>query len=71
MENKFIVILGNYERYFIKEGKIYYYIIDFKIGYFCESEIISLIIILDYLIDGDGLFIGVYIMGFEKSVKLI
>ncbi|OOM10381.1 FAD:protein FMN transferase [Clostridium saccharobutylicum] len=71
VKNKSIVTSGNYERYFTKEGKIYHHIIDPKTGYPSESEIISSTIISDHSIDGDGLSTGVYIMGLEKSVKLI
>ncbi len=70
-ENKSIVTSGNYERYFTKDGKVYHHIIDPKTGYPSESEIISATIISDYSIDGDGLSTGVYIMGLEKSLKLI
>lgn len=71
VKNKSIVTSGNYERYFTKEGKMYHHIIDPKTGYPSESEIISSTIISDYSIDGDGLSTGVYIMGIEKSIKLI
>lgn len=36
-----------------------------------ESEIISATIISDYSIDADGLSTGVYIIGIEKSIKII
>jgi Membrane-associated lipoprotein involved in thiamine biosynthesis len=71
VENKSVVTSGNYERYFTKEGKIYHHIIDPKTGYPSESEVISSTIISDHSIDGDGLSTGVYIMGLEKSIKLI
>jgi len=71
VENKSVVTSGNYERYFTKEGKIYHHIIDPKTGYPSESEIISSTIISDHSIDGDGLSTGIYIMGLEKSFKLI
>jgi thiamine biosynthesis lipoprotein len=71
VENKSVVTSGNYERYFTREGKIYHHIIDPKTGYPSESEIISSTIISDHSIDGDGLSTGIYIMGLEKSIKLI
>lgn len=71
VENKSVVTSGNYERYFTKEEKIYHHIIDPKTGYPSESEVISSTIISDHSIDGDGLSTGVYIMGIEKSIKLI
>jgi thiamine biosynthesis lipoprotein len=63
VEDKSIVTSGNYERYFMKDGKAYHHIIDPKTGYPSESEIISATIISDYSIYGDGLSTGVYIMG--------
>lgn len=69
--NKSIVTSGNYERYFVVDGKKYHHIIDLKTGYPSESEIISVTIILYYYIDGDGLSTGIYILGVDKSLQLI
>lgn len=69
--NKSIVTSGNYERYFQVEGKKYHHIIDPRTGYPSESEIISITIISDLSIDGDGLSTGLYIMGVEKAYSLI
>lgn len=71
IKNKSVVTSGNYERYFIIEGKKFHHIIDPKTGYPSESRIVSSTIISDYSIDGDGLSTGVYIMGIDKSIKLI
>lgn len=71
IKNKSIVTSGNYERYFISNGKKFHHIIDPKTGYPSESRIVSSTIISDYSIDGDGLSTGVYIMGLDKSIKLI
>lgn len=71
VENKSIVTSGNYERYFMKDGKRFHHIIDHKTGYPSESRIISATIISDNSIDGDGLSTGIYILGIEKSLKLI
>lgn len=69
--NKSIVTSGNYEKYFIQEGKTFHHIINPSTGYPSESDIISVTIISDYSIDGDGLSTGVYIMGIDKAIKLI
>lgn len=69
--NKSVVTSGNYERYFVKDGKRYHHIINPKTGYPVEGEIISATIISDKSIDGDGLSTGVYIMGLYKAIKLI
>lgn len=71
VENKSIVTSGNYERYFMKDGKRFHHIIDPKTGYPSESKIISATIISDNSIDGDGLSTGVYILGVEKSLSII
>lgn len=71
VENKSIVTSGNYERFFTKDGKVYHHIIDPKTGYPSESEIISVTIISDHSIDGDGLSTGVYILGLKKSLEII
>ncbi|MFL0167469.1 FAD:protein FMN transferase [Candidatus Clostridium helianthi] len=71
VKNKSIVTSGNYERYFIKDGKKFHHIIDPKTGYPSESKIISATIISDNSIDGDGLSTGVYIIGIDKAMKII
>lgn len=71
IKNKSVVTSGNYERYFISNGKKFHHIIDPRTGYPSESRIVSSTIVSDYSIDGDGLSTGVYIMGLDKSIKLI
>lgn len=71
VKNKSIVTSGNYEKYFLKDGKRYHHIIDPKTGFPSESRIISATIISDNSIDGDGLSTGIYILGVEKSLELI
>jgi thiamine biosynthesis lipoprotein len=69
--NKSIVTSGNYERYFMKDGRRFHHIIDPKTGYPSESKIISATIVSDDSIDGDGLSTGIYILGVEKSLRII
>lgn len=71
LKNKSIVTSGNYEKYFIKEGKKYHHIIDPRNGYPSESNLMSATIISDDSLDGDGLSTGVYILGMDKAIKLI
>lgn len=70
-ENKSIVTSGNYEKYFIKDGKKFHHIIDPRTGYPSESDIISVTVFSDNSIDGDGLSTGLYIIGIDKAMKLI
>ncbi len=69
--NKSVVTSGNYERYSIKDGKMFHHIIDARTGYPSKSGVISTTIISDYSIDGDGLSTGVYIMGLKRGIELI
>lgn len=71
LKNKSVVTSGNYEKYFIKEGKKYHHIIDPRNGYPSESNLLSATIISDDSLDGDGLSTGVYILGMDKAIKLI
>lgn len=69
--NKSIVTSGGYERYSIKNDKLFHHILDPKTGYPSDSDVISITIVSDNSIDGDGLSTGIYIMGLEKGFKLI
>ena len=71
IKNKSVVTSGNYEKYFMKDGKKFHHIIDPKTGYPSQSKIISATIISDNSIDGDGLSTGVYILGIDKAMKII
>jgi thiamine biosynthesis lipoprotein len=71
VKNKSVVTSGNYERYFMKDGKRFHHIIDPKTGYPSQSKIISATIISDNSIDGDGLSTGIYIIGIDKALEII
>ncbi|MBC2436111.1 FAD:protein FMN transferase [Clostridium saccharobutylicum] len=71
VKNKSVVTSGNYERYFIKDGKRFHHILDPRTGYPSQSKIISATIISDNSIDGDGLSTGVYILGVDKAIDII
>lgn len=71
VQNKSVVTSGNYERYFMKEGKRYHHIINPMTGAPSENGIISATVISEYSIDGDALTTCVYVMGIEKGLKLI
>ena len=55
----------------MKDGERFHHIIDPKTGYPSQSKIISATIISDNSIDGDGLSTGIYILGVDKSLKII
>lgn len=71
VKNKSIVTSGNYERYFIKDGKRYHHIMDPKTGKPAESGIISSTIISDKSIDGDALSTATFILGVKRGTELI
>lgn len=71
VKNKSVVTSGNYERYFLKDGKRYHHIMDTKTGYPAENGIISSTIISDNSIDGDALSTATYVLGLQDAMNLI
>ncbi|WP_125154687.1 FAD:protein FMN transferase [Clostridium rectalis] len=71
VSEKSIVSSGNYERFFIKDGKKYHHILDPKTGYPSENGLIATTIISDKSIDGDAISTSTYILGLEKGLKLV
>ena len=70
VQNKSVVTSGNYEKFFVKDDKIFHHIIDPRTGYPSESEIVSATIVSEDSLVGDGLSTGVYILGVEASLRL-
>ncbi|MCM0648477.1 FAD:protein FMN transferase [Clostridium swellfunianum] len=65
--NKTVVTSGIYERY-IKEGdKIYHHIIDKDTGYPVDNNLLSVTIITNKSVDGDG-FSKIFALGLEKGM---
>jgi len=69
--DKSVVTSGNYERYFLSNGKRFHHILDPRNGYPSENGLISATIISDFSIDGDALTTCIYVMGIEKGMKLL
>jgi thiamine biosynthesis lipoprotein len=66
-----VVSSGIYERYFEVEGTIYHHILNPKTGYPYESNLISITIISEDSVDGDGLSTTCFALGLEKGLELI
>ncbi|TCW34598.1 thiamine biosynthesis lipoprotein [Thermohydrogenium kirishiense] len=64
---------GNYERYFIQNGKRYHHILNPFTGYPAESGVVSTTIVSTNIksIDADTLSTITFILGVEKGMKLI
>jgi thiamine biosynthesis lipoprotein len=68
--DKSVVTSGNYERYFINQGKRFHHIINPMSGNPSDNGVISATIISDYSIDGDALSTCAFVMGLEKGLLL-
>lgn len=71
LSNKSIVTSGGYERYSVLGGKKFQHIIDPRNGCPSESDVISVTIISDLSIEGDGLSTGLYILGVKEGMKVL
>lgn len=69
--DKTIVTSGNYERYFIEDGRSYHHILDTETGYPADSGIISSSIISDNSMRADALSTIVFMLEPEESMELI
>lgn len=66
-----VVSSGIYERYFIKDDKLYHHILNPKTGYPYENNLISVSIISSLSVDGDGLSTTCFALGLTKGMELV
>lgn len=66
-----IVSSGIYERYFIENDTLYHHILNPTDGYPYDNDLISVTIISNRSVDGDGLSTTVFALGLEKGLELI
>ena len=71
VEDKSVVTSGCYERYFEMDGKFYHHILNPATGYPYDNDLVSVTILSDLSVDGDGLSTSCYALGLEKGMKLI
>ena len=71
VENKSVVTSGSYQKFIEMNGEKIHHIINLKSGFVADSEIVSVTIVSDYSIDGDGLSTGAFIVGVSKAIEII
>lgn len=66
-----VVSSGVYERHFVLEGINYHHLLDPKTGYPYDNGLISVTIISQDSVDGDGLSTTCFALGLEKGLELV
>ena len=69
--DKSVVSSGIYERYFEEDGVLYHHILNPKTGYPYDNGLVSVTIISDESVDGDGLSTSCFALGLEKGMELV
>lgn len=66
-----VVSSGIYERYFEQDGKLYHHILNPADGYPYDHRLVSVTIVSEKSVDGDGLSTSCFALGLEKGLALI
>lgn len=66
-----LVTSGIYERYFEKNGTLYHHLLNPNTGYPYENNLLSVTILSDKSVDGDGLSTACFALGLEKGMELV
>lgn len=70
-DNMSVVTSGVYERHFEVDGKNYHHILDPKTGYPYDNGLISVTILSEHSVDGDGLSTTCFSLGLEDGMELV
>ncbi len=71
VDGKSVVSSGVYERHFVKDGVNYHHILSPKDGYPYENGLVSVTIISDLSVDGDGLSTTCFALGLTDGLELL
>ena len=66
-----VVSSGVYERHFVKDGVNYHHLLDPKTGFPYDNGLISVTIICQDSVDGDGLSTTCFALGLDKGMELV